>query len=85
MWQSSEQYAWGCNYGRVLNVPGYIWKNSVKYARIVELGDFDKHFVKNTRKRGPARKHFRGFSSYSHFHNILKLLDVLLNFLSSQV
>ena len=32
-----------------------------KYFRaggIVELGHFDKHFVKNTRKRGPVRKDF---------------------------
>ena len=28
----------------------------------VEPGYFDKHFVKNTRKRGPARKHFENFS-----------------------
>ena len=24
----------------------------------VELGHFDKHFVKNTRKKGPARENF---------------------------
>ena len=29
----------------------------------VELGRFDNYVVKNTRKRGPARKHFRVFSS----------------------
>ena len=28
----------------------------------VELGHFDKHFVKNTRWRGPAGKHFEVFS-----------------------
>ena len=28
----------------------------------IELGHFDEHFVKNTRKRGPAGKHFGSFS-----------------------
>ena len=28
----------------------------------VELGHFDKHFVKNTRKKGPAGEHFGVFS-----------------------
>ena len=28
----------------------------------VELRNFDKYFVKNTRKRGTARKHFGVFS-----------------------
>ena len=28
----------------------------------VGIGHFDKHFVENTRKRGPARKHFEIFS-----------------------
>ena len=35
-----------------------------------ELGHFNKHFVKNTRKRGPAGKHFGVFSPrycYSKF------------------
>ena len=27
-------------------------------GRFVKLGHFDKHFIKNTRKRGPTRKHF---------------------------
>ena len=30
--------------------------------RFVELGHFDKDFIKNTRKRGPAGKHFGVFS-----------------------
>ena len=32
-----------------------------------ELGNFDKNFVKNTRKRGPTRKHFGNYtpSAYS--------------------
>ena len=30
--------------------------------RFVELGHFDKKFIKNTRKRGPAGKHFGFFS-----------------------
>ena len=28
----------------------------------IELGHFDKHFVKNTRKKGPTGKHFGVFS-----------------------
>ena len=28
----------------------------------VELGHFNKHFIKNTRNRGPAGKHFEVFS-----------------------
>ena len=28
----------------------------------VKLGHFDKHFVKNSRKKGPAGKNFRVFS-----------------------
>ena len=28
----------------------------------LELGHFDKHFVKSTRKRGPTKKHFGSFS-----------------------
>ena len=43
---------------------------SVEYVRIlnvsdagfVELGHFDKHFFKNTRKRGPSGKQFGVFS-----------------------
>ena len=35
--------------------------NMIEYAGIVELVHFDKHFVKNTRKRGPAGKHFGVF------------------------
>ena len=31
-------------------------------GRFVELGDFDKLFVKNTRKEGPAEKKFEAFS-----------------------
>ena len=31
-------------------------------GRFVELGHFDKGFVKNTRKRGPTGKHFAVFS-----------------------
>ena len=29
---------------------------------LMELGHFDKHFVKNTRKKGPAGKNFGVFS-----------------------
>ena len=47
--QSSE-------YARILNVSD---------AKFVELGHFDKHFVKNTRKRGPSGKHFGVFSPRS--------------------
>ena len=32
----------------------------------VELGHFDKHFVKNARKKGPARKHFGVFPTRSY-------------------
>ena len=47
----------------------YLKKQSAEYARIlnvsdagsVELGHFDKHFVKHTRKRSSARKHFGFF------------------------
>ena len=31
-------------------------------GRFVELGHFDKLFIKNTRKRDPTRKHFEVFS-----------------------
>ena len=31
-------------------------------GEVVELGHFNKHFVKNTRKRGPTGKHLRFFS-----------------------
>ena len=31
-------------------------------GRFVELGDFDKLFVKNTRKKGPTEKKFGAFS-----------------------
>ena len=31
-------------------------------GRFVELEHCDKHFIKNTRKRGPAGKHFGYFS-----------------------
>ena len=30
-------------------------------GRFAELGDFNKHFVKNTRKKGPAGEHFGVF------------------------
>ena len=33
-----------------------------EWGRFVELGHFDKGFVKNTRKRGPTGKHFGIFS-----------------------
>ena len=35
---------------------------SGQWRGFVELGHFDKCFVKNTRKRGPVRKHFGVFS-----------------------
>ena len=36
---------------------------------LVELEHFDKHFIKNTRKRRPAWKHLGDFSSgYSNFN-----------------
>ena len=40
-------------YARILNISD---------GRFVELGNFDKHFFKNTRERGPSRKHFGVFS-----------------------
>ena len=33
-----------------------------EWGKIVEMGDFNKHFIKNTRKRSPAGKHFCAFS-----------------------
>ena len=36
-----------------------IFKDRKDFA---ELGHFDEHFVKNTRKRGPAGKYFVAFS-----------------------
>ena len=53
-----------------LNIPGFrVFQGSAyasvaqgsEYASILELGHFDKHFVKNTRKKDPARKHFEIF------------------------
>ena len=47
----------------------YLKIQSAEYARILivsdagflELGHFDKHFFKNTRKGGPSGKHFGVF------------------------
>ena len=37
----------------------------------VDLGHFDKQFIKNKRKKGPARKDFGAFSSrYSYIFNV---------------
>ena len=49
----------------------YLKKQNAAYARIlnvsdagfVELGHFNKHFIKITGKRRPSRKHFGGFFS----------------------
>ena len=38
------------------------WKGAGEWEAVVELEQFDKKFVKNNRKRDPARKHFEVFS-----------------------
>ena len=56
-----------CEYALInlnmIEYAGYLKKQSAEYARIlnvsdagfVELGHFDKHFVKNTKKEAPQR------------------------------
>ena len=51
----------------------------------VELGHFDEHFVKNTRKRGPTGKYFEVFSSrYSLSLNgkFKQMMDTIRAFIS---
>ena len=62
--QSVKIHIKECNYF------GYIraTRNLSGHGRFVEFGHFDKHFVKNTRKKGPAGKILEFF-----------LLDTLLS------
>ena len=42
---------------RVLEETGHN-KKFFRVGRFCEISHFDKHFVKNTRKKGPAARHF---------------------------
>ena len=46
----------------VTNITGAQPENFQGSGGVVELGNFDKHFVKNTRKKGPADNSFGVFS-----------------------
>ena len=59
---------------------------------IVTVRDKKNNWRKKTQKKNKERKGERGVAndsvvrlSYKHFHNILRFLDVLNNFLSPQV